>query len=100
VSDEATIWVKRPGESNLYQVSFANQLAAGESISTATVTSTPAGDVSNPGLTIGAPVIATPWVQVRLSVGTDGYTYAVNFTVTTSLGNTLHDCQPCRVRDC
>lgn len=58
----------------------APDLAAGETISSAVVTASPAG------LTIGTPIIGTNTVGVLISIGSKGVDYIVRFKVTTSVG--------------
>lgn len=76
--------IKQPGESRLYSMEFAANLAAGETIATVdSVTASPSG------LTIGSPVANGTKADVRISGGTAPTTYKVTFTVTTSASNIL-----------
>ena len=81
---------KRPNENRLYAFDFTNLLGTSETISTvASVTAdTPSGADA---LTIGSTSISGANAQVRLSGGTDGYTYTVTCQITTSASNTLED---------
>ena len=85
---------KQPSESRLYDIDFAPLLAIGNSLTgAATVTTT------QNGLTIGAPVLATPLVQVRLSSGTDGTLYKLTVKCSTSDGDDLETDIYLRVED-
>lgn len=74
---------KQPAESRIYEFEFGANMSAGETLSSATVVSTPTG------LTVGSPTYSGTKVQVRLSGGTTAVKYKLTCTVTTSLSNTL-----------
>ena len=75
---------KQPTESDLFDIDFAPKLATGDTVTAVTSVTT-----AQAGLTIGAPVLSTPKVQVRLSGGTDTILYKLTAIVTTANGNTL-----------
>lgn len=75
---------KQPLESDLFDIDFAPKLATGDTVTAVTSVTT-----AQAGLTIGAPVLSTPKVQVRLSGGTDTILYKLTAIVTTANGNTL-----------
>lgn len=78
--------VKKPSESLLYAIDFANLLAVGDSLATvASVTTTPAG------LTDSEHAVDGSKVQFRLAGGEDGVLYAVVAVVNTTLGDTHED---------
>lgn len=86
---------KRSGESILYALDFANQLASGETISTvSSITGAPSG------LTIGAGAISGTEVRFRVSAGTSGTRYCITVTITTSASNTRIECVELLVQDC
>lgn len=77
--------IKQPGESRLFAMDFAGQLADGETISAVnSVTATPSG------LTIsGAPTYSGAKASQRIAGGSAGVRYVVTFVVTTSASNVL-----------
>lgn len=95
----ANVIEKPPTASKLYNFDFTDDLATGETVSSATsVTSdTPTGATA---LTIGTPTVSSPNVQVRISGGSAGYTYHLTCTVSTSDSNTLVGCGDLRVVAC
>ncbi len=82
MSDE--ILEKQPTESDLFDIDFSPKLATGDTVTGVTSVTT-----AQAGLTIGAPALSTPLVQVRISGGTDGILYKITALVTTANGNTL-----------
>lgn len=84
MSATPTTLFARSGSNRLYHFDFSrhSERAAGETILTATVT-------ADAALTVGSPVIDGDFVQVRITGGAAGTTYAVTCAVTTSGGNTL-----------
>lgn len=95
----AALLIKRPDESRLYNLNFAALLATGESITGVTAVTADAPDGAD-ALTISGITYSATKAQFRLEGGTDGYTYDVKATVTTSDGNTLVDCGELEVTDC
>ena len=85
---------KQPSESRLYDIDFAPLLATGD-----TLTGTPTVTTAQSGLTIAAPSLSTPKVQVRLSSGTDGTLYKLTVKSSTANGDTLETDIYLRVED-
>jgi len=84
--------IKQPAEDRLYDFDFTNLLGA------ATVAASPAPTVAQEkqnlivgsvNVTLGAPVISSPKVQVRISGGTAGEDYKITVVARDSAGNTL-----------
>jgi len=75
--------IKQPGETREFSMDFSNLLASSETISSPTVTSTPAG------LTIGSATISSGKVLFDISSGTHPVRYRIEVTVTSSGGSTL-----------
>lgn len=89
------IILKDTNESRTYNVAdFVNDLASGETISTATITSSPAG------LTVGATVISGTVVKAPISGGTPSQTYTLTVQITTSLSSTIEECVKVSVHPC
>lgn len=83
---------KRPDEVEVFAWNFARALATGETLATASVAVVLADDASEtaiPAMVSGAAVIAGEIVSQMVSGGTDGTTYTLLCTVTTSAGQTL-----------
>ncbi len=85
---------KQPTESDLFDIDFTPKLVTGDTISSVTSVAT-----AQAGLTIGAPLLSSPKVQVRISGGTDGTLYKITAIVVTSNGNTLETDVFLRVED-
>lgn len=77
------VLTKTENESLLANFDFSEKVAAGETISSATVTAVPAT------ITVGAPTFSGAIVQVRLSGGVGDDVYTLWCVAVTSLGNTL-----------
>lgn len=77
---------KTVNESRPFNFDWERELASGEVITTATVTSTPAG------LTIGTPTTQDAVVQIRVSGGSAATVYSVTCKIDTNQGNTLELC--------
>lgn len=94
-----TTLTKRPAESRLYNLDFAELLATGETLLTivSVAADTPDGATA---LTLSGTAISGTKVQVRIAGGTALYTYEITATVTTSDGNTLQDCGLPEVAEC
>lgn len=78
--------VKQPGESRLYTMDFSSLMATGETITAVTNVAYTGDDAL---LVVGSPTYSGQQAQVRISGGTNEYSYRVTFTVTTSSGDTL-----------
>lgn len=76
---------KDPNDDIDVSFDWTDELAEGETISTATVTVDPSGE-----LTIQPAVINGGLVSTRIAAGVLGKTYWLTFQITTSLGNTLN----------
>lgn len=76
---------KKAGWSRRYtfDLSGTDEVRAGETVDTATITATPSG------LTVGSTVVSSPYAQAQISGGTAGTTYTVSCSFTTSGGATL-----------
>ena len=85
--------IKRPGESILFTFDFTALLNSGETISSvSSVTQINPNSPDAADLTLGSPTDNdAAYAQCRISGGTDGYTYPVICTVTTSASNTRQD---------
>lgn len=79
------------GESEIYSFDFVNDIAAGETLGTATFTlATVSGTDSNPSLHIqGSAQITGTIAMQRISGLLNGVTYAIQALVTTSNANVL-----------
>jgi len=76
---------KRPSEIRKYDMDFADDVVAGDTLSTVTVSDMDAtGDI-----TLGSESTSGTVAQVKITGGDDGVTYRVLFSVTTSGGETL-----------
>ena len=81
---------KDPSEVVRLGIDFANLLATGETISTATVTCrTAAGVDTTTAMISGSKVISGSIVRQLVQGGSAGTTYKLSFLVTTSAGQTL-----------
>lgn len=82
---------KAAGATKNFEFDFISDLAAGETLSGATVTATVwSGNDGNPsGLISGAASISGTVVTQKLTGGVAGNIYAVTCTATTSAGQTL-----------
>lgn len=78
-----TMPYKRPGEVVDYDFDFTDQLAAGDTVSTATVTVTPSGPTLSP-----LAIVATPIVKQWVSGGTAGVRYLLKCVAVTTGGRT------------
>ncbi len=80
-----SILVKRAGETRTYWMDFGNQpeIQGGQTLSSPSVTATPAG------LTITGATISGNRVQATIAGGTDGILYTLSFQCATSGGATL-----------
>lgn len=89
-------WVKAPAEVRNYTMDFANDLDAGETISS--VDSVTALRQKGAGsIVIGAPALNGAQVQVSVSGGTDGDEYLLLFKVNTSTGELKQNNGPLRI---
>lgn len=83
---------KRPDEVEVFAWNFARALASGETLETASVRAVLADDASEaaiPAMVSGGAGIAGAVVSQLVGGGTDGTTYTLLCTVTTSQGQTL-----------
>jgi len=83
---------KRPDEVEVFAFDFSRLLASGETISTKSVKSvlsTDSSEVSVPGMVTGTATESAGVVSQLVGGGTDGVTYTLLCTVTTSQGQTL-----------
>lgn len=78
----AQVLVKAESDSFLAQFDWSENLATGETITSATVTATPAT------ITVGSPTCSGPLVQIRLTGGVGDAVYQIKCVAVTSLGNT------------
>jgi hypothetical protein len=85
-----------------YDVDFTRWLPAGDTITTATATVTPAYDaVNNPsGVQVPSLQIASPIVKVWTNGGVVGQTYTINVTASTAGGRIKELCFQLRIQDC
>lgn len=88
-------WRKSPTEAKIFEFEVPEiDLATGETISTADVTSTPAG------VTWGSEAINGRFVQSKATGGTLGLLYHATLVVNTSLGQTLEYCGSLVIENC
>lgn len=86
-------YVKQPADVLDYDVDYTDFLNGEDTLSTKTVT------VSPTGLTVDSSVIAGDRVKVWLSGGTNGITYKVTVTATTTDGRVKQDEFKVKVKD-
>ena len=81
---------KQPGEQHKWDVSFANELASGETISSVAITATLADGTTDASATVieGAGSISGALVTVTTKAGTDETDYRIKVVATTSDSNT------------
>ena len=79
---DLTVRSKSPGETRALTFDFTNELASGDTVTSATAT-------SDAGLTLGAPTVSTPNVNVRASGGSNGSDYLVTCRANTAAGDVL-----------
>lgn len=89
---------KRPGESEAFAFDFTRRMAAGDTITAATVSVVRAGDASEAavsGMAVGAASIDTDAHTVTqvIAGGDDGEEYTVICVATTFAGYLLHMCR-------
>ncbi len=72
-----------PDDEDFFYGGFRNLLTDGETISSATIETSPSG------LTVGAPAILGDQVRVKLSGGTAATKYFITFAIVTSTARTL-----------
>lgn len=83
---------KRPDEVEVFAWNFARALSAGETLAAAAVKAVLADDASEaaiPAMVTGSAGIDGAVVSQLVAGGTDGTTYTLLYTVTTSQGQTL-----------
>ena len=92
-----TLLEKAPTEIRTYAFDFSevSEILAGQ-----TLTGTPTVSGSPSGLTFGSPSISGSKVNVAISAGSDGTTYEITMTVTTSGSATLVGCGRLKVAAC
>lgn len=86
-------FTKQPVDILDYDMDFSDWLPAGDTLDTAT----PTVDVAS--LTLGATVVTDTSVKQWVSAGTDGLTYKVTITATTTGGRTIQNEFRVRVKD-
>lgn len=92
--------IKQPDESRLYDVPFTGLLRTGDTVSSASVSQEKQGNVAGSSdLTLGSVANDTTSAQVRISGGTDGEDYKLEFKATTTNGDTLEMDVMIKVRD-
>lgn len=79
---------KQPSEIITYAMDFSELLDANELSTTEALASVTSVTASPSGLTLGSGSISGDRVTFSVSGGTDGTTYRIEVTVTTSTGNT------------
>jgi len=79
---------KHPEAEDSFKFDYTDELAAGETISTAEIEVTVInGTDANPSAMLGgSPTVASPFVYVKLIGGVDGVIYCVKCVATTSTG--------------
>jgi hypothetical protein len=85
---------KLPEESEVFSFDFAARLGAGQAVSSATVTATPAG------LTLGAASVSGSVVSVRISGGAAETVYDVRALATLNDGDVKGYCAKLKVQGC
>lgn len=82
---------KQSGETRTETFDFASRLALGETLSTASTTATvySGTDASPSSVISGSASISGTQVSQKLTAGTEGVTYLLACSVTTSAGQTL-----------
>jgi len=92
--------IKQPGEDRLYDVPFSGLLRTGDTLTSVVVAQENQGNVTgSTDLTLGAVSNDGATAQVRISEGTDGEDYKLEFTGTTTNGDTLEMDVMIKVRD-
>jgi hypothetical protein len=81
-------YIQEPGEQIRYTIDYAQWLATGETISTATFAVTPSGGLTIPSDSIGSPATT---VSFFATGGTANTKYTVECTATTSAGQIKED---------
>lgn len=96
-----TTRIKQPSESRLYDFDFTKLLVNGAVLNSIIgVTQFNIGLVAGSGsLTLGAPILASPIVQIRISGGTAKEKYKLTCIATDNAGNTLECDGILRVKD-
>lgn len=92
---------KDPGEDIYYGHDFANLLAAGETISSASATMRviTGTDLTPSAMLSGTPVVSGTTVKHKVIDGVAGNTYMFAVTVVTSAGQTFIEAAPIRVME-
>ncbi len=90
---------KDPGETVRLGIDFADLLATGETISTATAAIRTAAGVTVAAMLSGSASIDGSRVRQLVTGGTTGMSYKLSFTVTTSTGQTLIEGADLRVSE-
>ena len=91
------VWLKTPTEEKVFEFEVpVIDLATGETISAAVITSTPTLN----GVTWGACSITGRIIQSKATLGTTGITYHWKMVITTSVPQTLHYCGDLVVDEC
>lgn len=78
-------YIKQPAETESYSINYEDDLTAGDNVSSAVATVSPAG------LTIQSVVADDPRVRLWILGGTANVTYKVTVTMTTVDGRILQD---------
>ena len=99
---DGTFDPKDPAANDVFAVDFAADLAAGETLSTATfaISIIDGLDPAVAAMLSGAASIVGTEARQRVRNGVAGTTYVLKATVTTSAGNTKVGCGILRVEDC
>lgn len=77
------------GETRKLTFDFISDLALGETLSTAVASFSVYSGNTNAKVTFGSPIISSTQVAVTAAGDTEGVTFMVTITVTTSAGQTL-----------
>ncbi len=80
---------KNASETLRLTASFANDLAVGETVSSASVSSAVYSGIAGTSLNLSAASLSSPDASTNASDGTEGVTYLIVFLAVTSLGQTL-----------